>query len=116
MIAAARRTLAKISSIVFCPITMLANSVVMTNKRVIRWAIRRRAGWAYLSAIFWFPVLTVAGLTWALVSIHEKPDKLSPTVGVVAILAKKFLAIVWYLVQQAERVFKALRYYRRRFS
>jgi hypothetical protein len=94
---------------------MLAKSVAKANRVVIRWAIRRRSGVAYLAAIFWFPTLTAAGLTWALVSIHEKPSDLWPVVTVGLVFAKKFLAIVWYLIQQYERIIKALRHYRRHF-
>lgn len=107
--------LAKISSILSWPLTMLAASVARANRAIIRWAIRRRLGLMYLAAIFWFPTLTVAALTWALVSVHIKPGDAWPAVSLALLVTNKFLAIVWYLTQQYERIIKAVRHYRRHF-
>jgi apolipoprotein N-acyltransferase len=111
MIATAKKIIARASSI----ITMLANSVARANRRTIRWAIRKRAGVVYLAAIFWFPVLTIAGATWALVSVHEKPNDLWPIVGVTFLIVKKVMALLYYSLDQGERTIKAFRLYRRRF-
>ena len=116
MIAAVRKIVARISSIIRWPLIMLTASVVKANKRIIRWAIRRRAGWAYLLAIFWFPALTVAGLVWALFSVHQKPADLWPVASVAIVFVNKFLAIVLYALQQSERTIKAARHYRRHFD
>jgi hypothetical protein len=121
MIAAAKKLGDRISSIVLWPLNVLAASVARANRRIIRWAIRRRSGAAYLFAIFWFPAIIVAGLVWAAISVHEKkPSDLWPTLavaGVVFLVAKKVLAIFYYLiVVQGDRITKALRHYRRHFG
>jgi hypothetical protein len=73
MIAAAKKIIDRTSSVIFWLPNMLAKSVVKANRRMIRWAIRRRVGFVYLLAIFWFPTLVI-GATWALFHIHQKPD------------------------------------------
>jgi hypothetical protein len=116
MIAAARKIVAKISSIIRWPLTMLTASVVKANKRMIRWAIRKRAGWAYLLAIFWFPALTATGLIVAVFSVRQNPTEAWPVAGVAIVFVNKFLAIVLYALQQSERTVKAARHYRRHFK
>jgi hypothetical protein len=117
MIAAAKRIIARISSIIFWPLNMLAKSVTKANKRMIRWAIRRRVGFMYLFAIFWFPTLTVCGLIWALLSVHEKPDDAwGPVAGIILVILKKVLALISYVIDQLRRSLKAIRNYRRHFS
>jgi hypothetical protein len=115
MIAEAKKIIARASSIILWPLNMLAKSVARANRRMIRWAIRRRAGVVYLAAIFWFPTLTIAGATWALVSVHEKPDNLWPVIGATLLVAKKAMALLAYLIKQGEGLFRALRHYRRHF-
>jgi apolipoprotein N-acyltransferase len=115
MIAASKRIIAKISSIILWPLTMLAANIARANRKIIRRAIRWRSGPAYLVAIFWFPTMTVAGLAWAIASVHEKPDDLWPVLGAIVLVVKKVMAIVAYVVEQAERAVRALRHYRRHF-
>jgi hypothetical protein len=117
MIAAARKIFAWASHIALWPLNMLAKSVTNANKRTIRWAIRNQVGAVYLTAIFWFPTLTVAGATWALVRVHEKPDDVwGPVVGLTLLITKKVMALLTYLLAQAERSIKAIRHYRRHFA
>ncbi|MBV9461208.1 MAG: hypothetical protein JO141_27365 [Bradyrhizobium sp.] len=70
----------------------------------------------YLLVIFWFPSLMVAGLIWALASVHEKPSDLWPAfavLGLILLVTKKIVAIVYYpVVVQGDRIIKALRHYR----
>jgi hypothetical protein len=115
MIAAAKRAIAKISSIILWPLTMLAKSVAKANRRMIRWAVGRRVGAVYMVAIFWFPTLTVAGATLALFSVHQKPDEAWPIVGAALLIVKKVMALAYYLLEQGFRTIKALRHYRRHF-
>ena len=114
-IAAAKKIIATISSVIFWPLNMLAANVVRANRKAIRWAIRRRNGSVYLAAIFWFPTLVMIAATWALFSIHEKPNEALPIVTAIAVVAKKVLALIYYVVQQLERIIKAVRHYRRHF-
>jgi len=115
MIAASKRIIARISSIILWPLTMLAANIARANRKIIRRAIRWRSGTAYLVAIFWFPTMTVAGLAWAITSAHEKPDDLWPVLGAIVLVVKKVMAIVAYLAEQAGRSVRALRHYHRHF-
>ena len=116
MIAAIKKIIARISSIIFWPLNMLAKSVTKANRKMIRWAVRKRIGAVYLLAIFWFPAPTVGVMTWALVSIREKPDDAwGPLAGVIALIFKKVIALLSYLLDQLDRIIKAIRNYRRHF-
>src|SRR5260370_17854180 len=115
MIAASKRIIARISTIILWPLTILVANIARANRKIIRRAIRWRSGSAYLVAIFWFPTMTVAGLAWALVSVQEKPDDLWPVFGAIVLVVKKVMAIVAYLAEQATRSFNPLRHYRRHF-
>jgi hypothetical protein len=119
IIAAAKNTVARISSIILWPLNILAKRKARANRKIIRWAIRKRSRTVYLAAVLWFPILTVAGIVWALMSIHEKPSDTWPTLAAVslfAIAAKKVLSIFYYLiVVEGDKLLKAFRLYRRRF-
>jgi hypothetical protein len=94
---------------------MFIKTVARANRKIIRWAVRNRLGSAYLFAIFWVPMLTIAGITWAIFSIHEKSDDIWPFIGIVLLAVKKVMALMTYVLSQAERTFKAMRHYRRHF-
>lgn len=115
MIAASKRIIARVSSIALWPLTMLAANIARLNRKIVRWAIRRRCGPAYLVAMFWVPTITVAGIVWAIAYIHQKPNVPWPALGVVLVIVKKVLALVAYILEQAKRSIKAMRLYRRVF-
>jgi len=115
MIAAIKRTHAKLSRIALWPLAKLTANITRANRKIIRRAIRRRSGAAYLFAIFWFPTMTAAGIIWAVLSIHQKPDDLWPMLGVILLVAKKVMALLVFIAQQAAQNVKALYYYRRHF-
>ena len=103
MIATAKKIVASASSIINWPLNMLAAKVTIANKRLIRWAVRKRVGAVYLLTLFWFPALTVAGLIWVLVSIHQRPDALWPIATAVIFFVNKFMFLLLYVVKQYER-------------
>jgi len=116
VIATAKNIVASVSNIITWPLNILATNVTTANKRLIRWAVRKRVGAAYLLALFWFPALTVAGLLWVLVSIHQRPDALWPIATAVIFFVNKFMFLLLYVVKQYERSVRALRHYRRHFG
>jgi hypothetical protein len=117
MIAAARKITARAASFIFWPLTMLGKPITRTNRKLIRWAIRKQVGAVYVAALFWAPALSVAGLTWAVLSVHQKPvDAWGPAVGLALLIAKKVMALFSYLLDQHFRAIKALRHYRRHFG
>jgi hypothetical protein len=53
MIDAAKRIIARMSSIIFWPFNILTRRVAKANRRMMRWAVRHRIGAVYLIALFW---------------------------------------------------------------
>jgi hypothetical protein len=110
--AAAKKIIASVSSIINWPLRMLAAKATTANKRLIRWAVRKRVGAAYLLALFWFWVLTGASVIWALVSFRPHATVLEAVI----LLAAKFMALLLYAVKLYEYTVRVLRHYRRHFG
>lgn len=97
------------------PFIMLAMKTTQANRAMIRWAVRNRAGPIYVFAIFWAPSLTLGLLIWALISAHVSPGTAWPLLTIILFLINKTLALLYFLMQQASRMSKAVRHYRRHF-
>jgi 4-amino-4-deoxy-L-arabinose transferase-like glycosyltransferase len=117
VIAAAQKIIVSVSNIIAWPLNKLATKAATANKRLIRWAVRKRVGVVYLLAIFWFPVVALAGIILALASVHVQPDVVWPVAITAAVIffLSKFMLLLTYLVNQYQRSKKALRHYRRHF-
>jgi hypothetical protein len=116
MIAAAKKIIARASSIIRWPMIAVSKKVARANRRAIRWAIRRRVGVVYLATILWLPVLLLASAAWALASFRPKPDNVLPFIGPILLVTSKVMAFLYLLVQQGEIVYRGLRHYRRHFG
>jgi len=80
----------------------------------MRYAIRTRDKPLLLFAMLRFPALTFGALAWAIFSVRVKPDDVwGPVIGLALLVAKKIMALILYALDEAYRVRKALRMYRR---
>jgi hypothetical protein len=113
IIEAIKRIIARISKIALWPLTILTANVKRANRKTIRRAIRNRSRPLFLFALLWFPTLSVGALVWAIISIHEKPNYPWPIFGIALIALKKVLMLIAYGLDEALRITRALRIYRR---
>lgn len=110
----AKRIFTRISNIVLWPLSILTAKLKKANRNTMRYAIRTRDKPLLLFAMLRFPALTFGALTWAIFSVRVKPDDAwGPVMGLAFLLAKKIMALLLYALDEAYRIRKALRMYRR---
>lgn len=118
MIAAIKRAAAKAANIALFPVAILIAKTTKANKRMIRWAIRKRSRPVYLFALFWAPTTTLSLSAWAIFSVPIKTESslFAPAVVVAIFMAKKVMALVAYALDAWLRLLGPLRHYRRQFN
>jgi hypothetical protein len=111
---AIKRVFTRISNVALWPLSILTAKVKKANRDTMRYAIRTRDKPLLLFAMLRFPALTFGALGWAIFSAHVKPDDVwGPVIGLALLVAKKILALLYYALEEAYKVRRALRMYRR---